>query len=450
MRLSSPAEPASTGRFSVRSSAPGGASRIPAERPRSRLRQWLVSSRLYRDATWMVVGSGSWAVSRAALLAVVARAFSVTEVGVYGLALAVAAPVQLLSNMRLRHLVASDAGRRFSHETYQLVNLLTSLIAAGVIVAIGYLVRPGYVTVFGAVAVAKLAESLSEVAYGEMQRQGRISVIARAQVLRSVTMVGAAVAGAVLGLSLAGIIVLAAVAGLSVALVHDLPVSGLEVLRPRQARTTWSHGAWQVARVGLPLGVVALLVSLNSVTPRYLIEWQLGTDPLGRFVVLAYVTTAVGILYVGIGQAALGPFGTHASNGAARETRELADRVAAVSVAAGAVLGLAALLSGGSAVSLVFGSEYADSGPLLAGFMLWSGLAGAVGIFGHALTAHGSRGPQVIAALVSAVVGTLAAALLIPHLELWGAILGLLAGTLGAGVLLRRSLRVVETRGHRC
>jgi hypothetical protein len=67
----------------------------------------------------------------------------------------------------------------------------------------------------------------------------------------------------------------------------------------------WDAGLlWQLALLTLPLGVMALLQSLNTNIPRFFIERDLGPHALGIFAALAYVMVAGTTIVRALGQAA--------------------------------------------------------------------------------------------------------------------------------------------------
>ncbi|HVM52619.1 MAG TPA: oligosaccharide flippase family protein, partial [Acidimicrobiales bacterium] len=134
---------------------------------------------LLGNVRWSVGGSGIHAVVQFVMLLALARFGSAAEVGRYAWALALTAPVQLLSNLGLRGLLASDVARSHSLGAYFVLNGLTSALALLVSASLALvLVSRSVAAVVLAVACSKAVESLCEVSYGVFQRSSRMDLIA--------------------------------------------------------------------------------------------------------------------------------------------------------------------------------------------------------------------------------------------------------------------------------
>jgi O-antigen/teichoic acid export membrane protein len=75
---------------------------------------------------------------------------------------------------------------------------------------------------------------------------------------------------------------------------------------PKATRVVVSPGSERAAifRTALPLGLVLMLISLNTNLPRYVIEHRLGTRELGAFAAVASFMAAGTTIVNALGQAA--------------------------------------------------------------------------------------------------------------------------------------------------
>ena len=92
---------------------------------------------------WGVIGSVAFGLSQWLLIVILARTGTATLVGQFSLALAVVAPVQMIANMQLSNVLATDAGSRFSFGTYLGARWI-SLAGMSVIVSLLCLVQRSF------------------------------------------------------------------------------------------------------------------------------------------------------------------------------------------------------------------------------------------------------------------------------------------------------------------
>lgn len=388
---------------------------------------------LRASAVWTLGGQLGYAAAQWAMVALLARAGNAGDVGHYALGLALTAPLFLLLGLGLRSVQATDAAARYPFAQY--FSLRAVLMLAGLpLTALLAALYPQAAWVIVWLGVAKALEGVSEVAYGLMQREHRLDIVARSMLLRGALGLGllgglfvltGSVAWGAFGVALAALLTLA----------HDLPPAR------RLAPGSWRAAALdpRLPRLALPLGLVAALVSLGITVPRLFVERELGAAPLGVYSALSYPVIAGGMVVVALGTALTTRLAL-AFEGAPRHFV----RLAALLTLAGGGLGLGftalAALAGEPLLALLYGPEYAAHAQLF----VWLTLGGAAGYLasaaGFAMTAARRFAEQL--PLFVAVVGAsaLACALLIPRFGLLGAAY---AALLAAGVQLLGSGLVV-------
>jgi O-antigen/teichoic acid export membrane protein len=243
-----------------------------------------------------------------------------------------------------------------------------------------------------------------------------------------------------------------ALAWAGVLLAYDLPrnralaaAHGAGRLRPR-----W-HGPTllRLARLALPLGVVMMLVALNTNIPRYVVEQALGTSALGIFAAIAALER-IGTTFVSaLGQAASPRLARAYAAGNETAYRALVLKLVAGGGALGIVGVLLALLVGQPVLALLYEETYARA-DVLAWVMLAAGLGYVASFLGYAATARRIIGwqPAILAATVSA--SLLASLLLVPAHSLVGAgqAMTIAAGVMVAGYLSVFVLQKNPTQHH--
>ncbi|MEE8308200.1 MAG: lipopolysaccharide biosynthesis protein, partial [Gammaproteobacteria bacterium] len=259
---------------------------------------------LRKNFVWMVLGTGIENLSKWGMLAVLAKLTNVEMVGVFGLAMALAAPVLMFFKLGLRQAQATDVQREYLFEDYFRLRSVTNVLACSLIVLLGIVL--GYaaeqiavvalVGLFGAVAAQ------SDAYYGLFQLHERMDFIARSRIVRGplallllalgVLHTGDLVVGAI-GMVAAALLVLLLVdrhnarrfltrdRGMASQAQGDHPGRDnrhLSVLSIESIRRMV-----QLALLVLPLGVVGFFMSLQTSIPRLLVEANLGFALLGYF-----------------------------------------------------------------------------------------------------------------------------------------------------------------------
>jgi O-antigen/teichoic acid export membrane protein len=256
------------------------------------------------DAVAMGLGQIVYVLCQWGILIIVARSGGPEMVGRLALALAIAAPVMLLSNLALRAALVTDVRGEHPLDRYMALRLATTAIAGAVVVgiALGLGFESEVALLIVVVGLAKSSESLSDILYGIAQRHERFDLIARSMSARG--MLGLLAMAA--GISLSGEVVWGALAlalaWVLVLALYDWPMTA--EWRRASAGAGSSRACLGLAWSVLPLGVAALLVSLNGNLPRYVIADRFGEAELGVFAAMAYLVVAGSMLINVLGQVA--------------------------------------------------------------------------------------------------------------------------------------------------
>jgi O-antigen/teichoic acid export membrane protein len=248
--------------------------------------------------------------------------------------------------------------------------------------------------------------------------------------LQTPTVVWAA-AGSALGSAAALGVVAAAVRGLG----------GRAALRPAWDRAA----AGRLLRIGLPLGAVALLISLNSNLPRYFVEHYFGKALLGAFAAMAYLLVAGTTVTAALAQSCGPRLARNYADGDLRAFRRLLGKMMLI----GAVLGLGALavaaVAGRQVLTLLYRPEYAFAARSFAWLMAAGAVAYVASFLNTAMVVVRAVRPQTYLFAVVITVDFLACAALVPAYGLtgaaWGAGLAYCVQLAGAWFIVDAHLR---------
>ena len=393
---------------------------------------------LRRNVAWTFGGNVIYAGCQWLMLAGLTKMTSQASVGQFALALAISAPVVMLTNLQLRAVLASDANRRFDFATYWRLRLTGCGVALAVIASIALfgLRDADAVLVILAIGVAKCIEALSDVLYGILQSHEDMATIARSMVLRGLLALGAfLVTVQQTGRVFIGAVAIAAAwaAGL---LLYDWPVTahlrrverthGTSVSTPRSPTKNLAP----LVRLSLPLGITMLLISLNTNIPRYFVEGAQGKAALGVYAALSSPTVAGLLIVTALGQSAMPRLARLSAANDHHAFRRLMLKLCCLGLGI-ATAGVAIAAFGGVILlRILFTPEYAAYAPIFVWLNVAAGVGYVASFLGYGLTALQRFDVQVPLMLVVVAVTTAGGWILIPRHGLLGATFALLAAAI--------------------
>ena len=392
---------------------------------------------------WTLAGNVIYAAAQWATLSLAAKLGGSEMLGQYALAVAIVTPLVMLSHLNLRAVLATDVEGRQPFGDYVAVRLGVSglsLIAIAILALVsghsGSLAAVILVT-----GLAQSSETVSDIYYGALQRRDEMAAIARSMITRGLVSVCAF--GFTLYLFRDLVWALSAVAAgrLAVLLLYDRPkgTAGESMAR------SGLRSEMGILRHALPLGVMLLLVSLNTNLPRYAIERYLGVSALGAFAAVASFMTVGSTVVNALGQAATPRLAGHFSR---RETAQFLRLTLLLAALVGGlgVTGVAvAAWFGATVLGIVYRPEFAAHSGLLVALMGTAIPSYVAVALGYAITATRSFDAQVPLICTVAASCGLASWLLVPRLGLRGAAVSLaIAASVqigGEALILARATR---------
>ncbi len=385
--------------------------------------------------TWALAGNAVYSGGQWAMLVLLAKLTRPEIVGQYALGLAIVLPVIMLTSLQLRWLLTTDVHGRTGFGDYLSFRLLSTALALVIIFASVLLF--GYPRQLKAVilmvGLAQAIEAISDIYYARLQLQDRMEQISKSMITRTVlSAVGLAIAIYFTRSLFWGIaaIVLARTAVLSGydirGRTHDLTESSQGVFENDALKPRWDPRV-QRALLGLslPLGIIAVLVSLNSSIPRYFIQRALGERALGIFSALAFMLAAGSMAVVSLGQSAFTRLAKFYATNDLVEFRALLGKLLAMGATLGICGIIVAKVAGRELLTILFRPEYAEHADLLPWIMGAASINYLAQFLGFGMTAAGYYNPQVALFFVSNLVVGLGSYWLIPRRGLPGAILAL-------------------------
>ena len=337
---------------------------------------------------WVLAGYMGYMACQWGMIVALARWGSVEVVGQFHLALATTAPIILFTNLGLRRVYATDSRGEFGFKDYLGLRLGMSLVALVLIAGIALVGdrSAAMVWVLLAMGVAKAIESISDILHGYFQNCRRIDIGARSTLLKGPVSLLTLIAGFLLTRSALGAVVGMAAGWLAVVLFYDLRLAAR--LRRQESAVPRSPGAkFSLARLSLPMGIVALITSLRANIPTLVIAAFMEERWLGLFGALIYFHAASNRVVSALGEAATTPLASRYLSGDRDSYVRLLGKLTWVALAiSGAGLAVAAL-AGREILGAFYGPEYAKQAAVLVVVMASVAAANLQTILDYAMTA---------------------------------------------------------------
>ena len=396
---------------------------------------------LRANFVWTFAGNVIYAGCQWLMLVVLAKLGKPEMVGQYALALAVTAPVLMFASLDMRTVIATDAKGEYRFTEYLGMRLLTTVLAllaiAGITFVSGYSMET--VLVILIIGLSKGFDALSDIFYGLFQQHELMNRIAISKMLRGIFSLAILGIGVYLTRSLVwGVVGIALAWGmnlvlydarnaaliLSRALQDRSPArtnASLLALRPRLHLPTFIRLAW----LALPLGIVLLLISLNTNIPRYFIESLLGERNLGFFAAMSSLMVAGNTVVGALGQSASPRLAQYYAAGNLSGYRTLVLRLVGIGTALGLAGIAVTVVAGRELLTLLYRPEYAEFAGVLPWLMVAAGIGYVASFLGESMTSARYFWIQMPLFVVCGLLTLVLCAIFIPTHALYGAALAL-------------------------
>lgn len=222
---------------------------------------------LLNKAKWLLSGNILFAFSQWLMLIMFSHFSSPMQLGYYSYALAITAPIFMLSNLQLRPLLVADLNleKKFRFSQYLSLRLITIFLA--IIVSLFFIDWKNNLalSIVLVVVLIKASESVSDIIYSYYNANKKTQFISRSLTFKSVL---------VILLSFCVLYITHNIVySLTATLIGYLFVLGLLDIRQNinhlKEINFFDKKLKKIVKVGLPLGVAVMLVSLQTNIPRY-------------------------------------------------------------------------------------------------------------------------------------------------------------------------------------
>ena len=334
--------------------------------------------------TWTLVGNVVYALCQWGMISSLAKLGTTAAVGQFALALAITAPVFMLTNLLLRAIQATDARSEFEFANYFTLRATSTLLALVIILGIVLVARydTEIIIVVMLMRAARAVESCTDVIAGLLQKNERLDQVAISMMLKGSLSVAAFSATYFYRRNVAAAAASLCATWLLVFLGYDLQLAR-KLLRTGGKFFCWnSQRLLHLAKLAVPLGIVTAMSSFNFNVPRYALSHYRGASELGIFSALAYLVVVMTLIVNALAQSAVVRLSKYFATGRSAEFSRLLVRMSSLCILAAAIGMALCKVMGHAALRLLSGGEYAAPVSLLQLFIATSGVSAVAAVLG--------------------------------------------------------------------
>ncbi|MCJ8007994.1 oligosaccharide flippase family protein [Lederbergia wuyishanensis] len=382
---------------------------------------------LKTNFSWTLISNIIYAGCQWGILVVLAKLGSPEMIGRFTLALAITAPILLLTNLQLRSVQATDTQDNYVFGDYlglrYIASIATFTITIFVIFFAGYPVETAIIIII--MCLAKIIESISDVVFGLLQKKELMDQIAISKILKGLLSV------IVLGLVvwITGSLILGTM-GLAISWMITLLFYDIKSIRPfirfkPRFNLTTILG---LVKLSLPLGLIMMMSSLNTNIPRYFLEYYIDEKTLGFFAAIAYLIVAGNTVISALGQSATPRLAKYYANGKRKDFLILILKLAGIGAFLGLLGVIISIFFGEELLTIIYNKDYASYSDVFLIIMIAGAINYTGSFLGYGMTAARSFKIQPYLGIIWVISSLIGSYFLIPSYGITGAAYVLILG----------------------
>lgn len=249
---------------------------------------------LLNRAKWLLGGNIIFAFSQWLMLIFFSRMSDPTQLGYYSYALAVTAPIFLLSNLQLRPLLVADlnTSKSFSFSQYFSLRIITIVLA--IVVSLFFISgnTTFSIVVLTLVVLIKASEAFSDIIYAYYNASKKTTFISKSLTIKSLLVI----ISSFLVLYFTNNIIYSLIATLCGYILVLIFLDFRKNLDYIKNIKILDRDFKAIVFSGLPLGIAVMLVSLQTNIPRYFLEYYSSIEFVGIYTIFYYFLVIGGII----------------------------------------------------------------------------------------------------------------------------------------------------------
>jgi O-antigen/teichoic acid export membrane protein len=374
--------------------------------------------------SWNFLGNIVFSFGQWAVLAILTKLVVVEEVGNYSYAVAFTAPFVLFFQMQMRSLQITDTNDEYTFNDYLGFRIISSLISLIFIVFISLMFGNDMrlTILIASVTLFKLSDSMSDIFYGLFQKHEYMKHIAISMIIKATI----TVLFFFITLRLTHNIILSVLfvtfLKTIIIIIYDLhKASNYIKIYPLFDNNVLIR----LLKASFPLGLMSLLMSLDSNIPKYVIEHFEGVESLGYFSVLSYINMAGGQMITSISQASTPRLAILYTYENKKMFIRMLLKLTMIGFAIGVFSLLFVLLFGEEFISILYSKEYTKHMNVFIVIMIAGAINYTASFLGNGMTAARAFNIQPVLGIIWVLTSLIVSLVMVPKFGLLGGAIAL-------------------------
>ncbi len=370
--------------------------------------------------SWKLVGNIILTLSQWGILVVLAKIGTPKMVGQFTFSLAVTAPIIFFTNMSLSKILSTDTNNDYEFRDYLGLRLITNLSAILIIGIMLWIINIDlqFILIVLIVGLSKVVEATSNIFHGLYQKHERMDFIGVAYMIKGPFSLIAMGIGLWLTNSLLIGVTALTVSWLLILLFYEFKLGRRFVpITPRFDMETFRR----LTILSLPMGIVALLLSIIPNVPRYFIEFYLGDEALGYFASVVYIMVAFNTFVNALGETIVPRLAKYYASNQIRAYGQLIRKVILVVIGMSICVLSVFFFFGQHVLTLLYNSSYAFYNDVLLQLMIAALIIGISSMLEYGITSARKFRVQMVLFSFILIINLVLSYVFIPRYGLMGA-----------------------------
>ena len=377
---------------------------------------------LQRNVFFMLLGNGLFAFSQWFQISLIAKYSSIDTLGYFTLTLSIISPIFMFTGLQLRTLIITDVDSKIKFNTFFTLRIITSFISLFLIVVIGFFIANKSLFPFLILlSFQKLLEGISELFNSKHQQHERVEFLAQSLLLKGLAIVLSIWLGLVIAKSLFIGLLLILVFYLFIIYFNDYR-NYKNIYHEKVVFEGQKKVLYDIMILGLPLGIVLLIISLNANVSKYFLEIYSGTEKQAIFSAISYILVIGLFILDSLGQSFVPRLSRYFYERKFKNFKNLTIIFAGLSLLIGTTLFVFSLFFGKVGLQLLFNEKISEYSGFLSQYLLVCILVFVASSLGYTLTSMGEFKVQPFINLVILLMNLVLSFFLIKKYELFGVI----------------------------
>jgi len=313
---------------------------------------------LKHNVIWMFIGNAIYAFSQWFQISTISKLSDNNSLGNFTLALAIVSPVFMFSNLQLRGVQVTDTLEEWKFSDYFSLRFFSNLVSILFLIIVCLIVDVNIWLIL-LLSLLKSIEGFSEIFNSRQQLNEQMRLVSISFILKGVSIIISTFIGLYFFKSIEIGLALAITINLLILCLNDYKnckplLSNQQIFKRDNIRLK------SLLIKAFPLGIVMLILSLNTNSLKYYVEYFLGTETQGVYSSLTYVIILGNFVLSAIAQTILPRLGKFYNEDQLTSFKSIAFKFILISIGIGTVSFIMSYIFADTILALLFNKKFLD------------------------------------------------------------------------------------------